>query len=100
MSLDPDERMVLLAPCIRCGVIFGSHPDTVPSVWVNTRTRCPVRPDATPITPGEPGTEREPLCETCAPIIRAAVGRQTPVAELFPLARLDLIERSAAGPAD
>lgn len=90
MSFD-EGTLILMAPCVRCGGVFASDPETVPSVWVNTSTRCPVRTDGTAIEPGEPGTEREPLCETCTPIVRAAVGRSAPVLDLFPLARIDLI---------
>jgi hypothetical protein len=64
------------------------RPDTVPSVWINTQTGCPLRPDTTPITPGEPNTAREPLCEACAPIIRASVGKPQPLHELFPQAHI------------
>lgn len=88
---DEDERMFLFSPCIRCGTHFISNPNTVPSVWINTATWCPVRPDGSAIEPGEPGTTREPLCPTCVPIIRAAVDKSQPLLELFPLARIDRI---------
>jgi len=67
---DDDETMILIAGCIVCGNLFASNPNTVPSVWVNAETRCPVRPDATPIGPGEPGTQREPLRDRCATAAR------------------------------
>ena len=85
--------MVLVAPCIRCRTVFASDPQTVPSVWVNLATQSPLRPDASAIEPGEPGTAREPLCEACAPIIRAAAGRRLPLLALFPHARVDRITR-------
>jgi len=94
---DEDETMILMAPCIVCGNLFASNPHTVPSVWINDETRCPVRPDGTPINPGEPGTHPEPLCNLCAPVVRAAVGRRIPVAKLFPRARLHRIAPPATG---
>ena len=90
---DPDGPvMVLITPCIRCGGTFMCDPDTVPSVWVNTLTRCPLRPDGTQIEPGEPGTEHEALCLVCAPVVRAGVGQNMPVLQLFPHARIDQIQ--------
>jgi len=86
-----EPNMVMFAACIICGNTFASDPHTVPSVWVNQETRCPVRPDGTAIEPGENGTTREPLCPRCAPIIHAAVGKSCPVHELFPYARIDKI---------
>jgi len=88
---DDEPAMILFAACIVCRKLFASDPDTVPSVWINEETRCPVRPDGTAIKPGETGTTREPLCERCAPIIHAAVGKSCPVLELFPHARIDKI---------
>jgi hypothetical protein len=86
--MSDEQHMILLAACIRCGTLFAGDPDTVPCVWINTQTGCPLRPDTTPITPGEPNTAREPLCEACAPIIRASVGKPQPLHELFPQAHI------------
>ncbi|MEV0732237.1 hypothetical protein [Polymorphospora sp. NPDC050346] len=89
MFAEDEDKAILIAPCIRCGITFASNPHTVPSFWVNQSTRCPLRPDWTPIEPGEPGTDREPLCKTCTPIIRAATDKSVPLTDLFPRARLD-----------
>ena len=91
-----DEGALLVAPCGRCGAVFVSNPDTVPSVWMHQQTRCPLRPDGTDIVPGEPGTAREPLCHGCAKIVHSAVGKRVPVRDLFPRARLDRIHCTPA----
>jgi hypothetical protein len=84
-----EGTLLLFAPCI--GTVFGSDPDTVPSVYVDDVTRCTVQTDGTPIVPGQDSNHREPVCPACVPIIKAAVGTPTPLTRLFPHARLDLI---------
>lgn len=86
-----EGALIMYAACVRCGVPFASDPDTVASVWVNIETQCPVRPDGTPIVPGEPGTAREPLHDGCAEALQAYGGRPAPVLEQFPHARVDRI---------
>lgn len=88
----PYGTVTLLAPCIRCGRVFASDPETVDSLWVDTRTRCPVRPDRAPVQPGGADTVKEPLCPSCVPVVREAMGVRTPVHVLFPLARFDAFD--------
>lgn len=85
---DGGGMMLLMFACIRCGSTAAANPDTVPTVWVNLSTRCPLNPDHTPVQPGQPGCAAEPLCETCAPIVRHSVDRKVPLAKLFPLHHL------------
>ncbi len=51
---------VLIAYCCRCGILFPSDPDTVPSLYI--------RPDTgQPCIPGEhAAATKEPLCPACA----------------------------------
>ncbi|WP_018807377.1 hypothetical protein [Salinispora arenicola] len=86
-----DETMLLIGSCVCCSTNVIGNPDTMPSVWVNTTTRCPIRTDGSQIVNGEPGTAREPVCPACAHRIRANDGRCLPVLKLFPHARVDLI---------
>ncbi|MFI5497157.1 hypothetical protein [Actinoplanes sp. NPDC051859] len=87
-----DEPSILLfANCIRCTAPVVHDPATVPSIWIDTITRCPLRTDGTPITPGAPGTVKEPLCGACASLIRKLNGRPVPVTQLMPGAHHDLI---------
>jgi hypothetical protein len=84
--------MIAYGPCISCGTVFSFDPELVTSTSVHPVTRCPIRPDGTHVNPGDSDTVREPLCTPCAHRHRAAGGRSRPVRELFPHARLDLIE--------
>lgn len=88
--------MTCYAPCVACGHVFGFDPETVPSATVDPRTRCPIRPDGTPVKPGDPDGVREPLCPLCAHRFQAAGGEDRPVLELFPRARIELIDVGAA----
>jgi len=93
-------QMLLMALCIRCGVLFGSDPDTVPSVSVHAATRCPVRPDGTQVKPGDIDAHREPLCPACAGFFLAhGVGKRLRMSVLFPHARTDLIRLPVDVPA-
>jgi len=86
-----DAAMLVIAGCVRCGGTAVGHPDTIPSVWINITTRSPLRPDGTNIKPGEPGTTREPVCGPCRTVLTAAVNRSVLLLDLFPHARIDLI---------
>jgi len=70
----------------------------VPSVWVNVETRCPVRPDSTPDRPrwtGHPA--RAPVRPVHTGRARRG-GPPSPIARLFPHARLDRITPPAIDP--
>jgi len=95
-TLDDEEQIVITAPCIRCGILFMSNPYTVPSAPVHPVTRCPIRPDGTRVNSGDPDAVREPLCTPCAYLFRLAGGADRPLSELFPYARVELIDRAAA----
>lgn len=82
--------------CIRCRRFFGFDPETVPSTSVHPATRCPIRPDGTPVKPGDADAVREPLCVPCVYVFRAAGGADRPITELFPHAQLDRIDVDAA----
>ena len=88
--------MVAYGCCIGCGVMFAFDPHTVPSTSVHPATRCPIRPDGTHLEQGDPDAVREPLCRPCAHRHCEAGGDARPVVELFPSARLDLIDVDAA----
>lgn len=79
---------LLMFLCIRCGRTASADPDTVPTVWVNLTTRCPLHPDYRQVQPRDAGCAAEPMCENCATIMRRSQGRKTPVDQLFPLHRL------------
>lgn len=92
-----DEPVVFgYGACVRCGQPFVFDPETVPSTAVHPETRCPFRPDGTPVKPADPDAVREQLCVACAGLFRAAGGADRPVTELFPRARFDLIDVDAA----
>lgn len=88
--------MTAYGPCISCGYVFGFDPERVPSTSVHPVTRCSIRPDGTPVKVGDADAVREPLCPFCARRHHDAGGEPHPVVELFPHARLDLIDLGAA----
>jgi len=93
-----DGVIQLVAPCIRCGVMFIADPETVPSVWVHVLTRCSIQPDGRPIVPCAADTVKEPLCVLCASLFNHINGRSVPLLHLFPRARTDLITIAAVVP--
>lgn len=92
-----EASMLLVGSCIRCAAPIVHDPTTVPSLWIDTTTLCPVRTDGTPITPGAPGTVKAPLCGRCAELIRELIGRPVPITQLMPLGRHDLIRPRRTG---
>jgi hypothetical protein len=95
-GLSADAFMVCYALCIRCGWLFGFDPERVSSTSVHVETRCTIRPDGSHVKAGDPDAVREPLCPPCAKLHRTIGDSPRPLAELFPHARLDLIDMAAA----
>jgi len=91
-----ESVMMAYGECVRCGQFFEFDPELVPSVSVHLETMCPIRPDGTPVKPGDADTVREPLCVPCAYVFRRAGGVDRPLDELYPRARIDRIDVDAA----
>ncbi|NUR59351.1 MAG: hypothetical protein HOV87_11880 [Catenulispora sp.] len=86
----PGEPVIeVYAECGRHGgLMMMGHPDAIPTVWVDQQTMSPLRPDGTPIKPGQPGTVKLPLCHPCADFL-TRFPEGGPLFTLFPRANRD-----------
>jgi hypothetical protein len=95
---------VIVAECGRCHTeIPLPARGTIPGVWINTETLCPLRPDGTLIEGGEDGTVRAVVCPRCTLLLLLTEPTDDlaqSIRQMFPKARWDKIQTRDAAAMD
>lgn len=103
-GLADEGVMMVTGHCGRCGTLISGDADRIPTIRLDTRTLCTIRPDGTDVDPHDrdaPHTTQAILCGGCAGVLQRADtvakagGPPARMVDMFPMARLELIDVEA-----